>query len=99
MVRDDHVRTTLRLPLRLYAKVLDAAKADGDSLNNEIISLLYEALDARPETSLTSLPSSEWLHELKRMRAANEKRYEELERIVLQVLAEHSAQKKKGRAA
>ena len=43
--QSDFIKTALRLPRDLHARVLAAAESDGASLNTEIILLLRKALD------------------------------------------------------
>jgi hypothetical protein len=48
--QDDYIKTALRLPRGLHALLIDAAEANGRSLNAEIIArLLQQPLEAKLE--------------------------------------------------
>lgn len=50
-------RITLRLPVELHARILDAAQGDMRSLNAEIVYLLTQALDNKPGRDWPDLPA------------------------------------------
>jgi len=50
--QDDYMKTALRLPRDLHAKIQEAATTSGKSLNSELIARLDESFDPKPDQTL-----------------------------------------------